>query len=63
LQRLQAKLAESLAQMRTEAEAIRGAELYWVSRDMVDVALDAADSLPECYVAAVLQRQCLSALI
>src|SRR3954451_1248071 len=56
LQRLQAKLAESLAQMRTEAEAIRGAELYWVSRDMVDVALDAADSLPECYVAAVLQR-------
>jgi hypothetical protein len=47
LQRLQAKLAESLAQMRTEAEAIRGAELYWVSRDMVEVALDAADSLPE----------------
>jgi hypothetical protein len=61
LQRLQAKLAESLAQMRTEAEAIRGAELYWVSRDMVDVALDAADSLPECYVAVVVERQHLSA--
>lgn len=47
LQRLQAKLAESLSQMSVEADAIRGAELYWVSRDMVDVALDAADSLPE----------------
>ncbi|MDZ4269517.1 MAG: hypothetical protein U1D00_28200 [Mycobacterium sp.] len=47
LQRLQAKLAESLGQMSAEADAIRGAELYWVSRDMVDVAIDAADSLPE----------------
>lgn len=47
LQRLQAKLAEALGQMNAEADAIRGAELYWVSRDMVDVALDAADSLPE----------------
>lgn len=47
LQRMQAKLAESLAQMSTEADAIRRAELFWVSRDMVDVALDAADSLPE----------------
>jgi len=44
---MQADLAESLAQMTTEADAIRDAELYWVSRDMVDVALDAADSLPE----------------
>ncbi|MEU0497934.1 hypothetical protein [Mycobacterium sp. NPDC006124] len=48
LQRLQSKLAESLSQMSAEADAIRNsAELYWVSRDMVDVALDAADSLPE----------------
>lgn len=47
LQRLQAKLAESLSQMSAEVDAIRRAELYWVSRDMVDVALDAADSLPE----------------
>ena len=47
LQRLQAKLAESLSQMSAEAEAIKNAELFWVSRDMVDVALDAADSLPE----------------
>ncbi|WP_342314781.1 hypothetical protein [Mycobacterium avium] len=47
LQRMQAKLAESLTQMSTETDAIRRAELYWVSRDMVDVALDAADSLPE----------------
>jgi hypothetical protein len=46
-QRMQAKLAESLAQMSTESQAIRRAELFFVSRDMVDVALDAADSLPE----------------
>jgi hypothetical protein len=47
LQRMQAQLAESLTQMSTEAEAIKHGELYWVSRDMVDVARDAADSLPE----------------
>ena len=47
LQRLQAKLAESLSQMSAEADAIKSASLFWVSRDMVDVALDAADSLPE----------------
>lgn len=47
LQRMQAKLAESLTQMSAESGAIRSAELFWVSRDMVDVALDAADSLPE----------------
>lgn len=47
LHRMQAKLAESLTHMSAEADAIRRAELYWVSRDMVDVALDAADSLPE----------------
>lgn len=47
LQRLQAKLAESLSQMSAEADAIKSASLFWVSRDMVDVALDAAGSLPE----------------
>ena len=47
LKRLQAKLAETLSQMSGEADIIKRAELYWVSRDMVDVALDAADSLPE----------------
>ncbi|ETA91842.1 hypothetical protein O982_24980 [Mycobacterium avium 10-5581] len=39
---------ESIAPvMRAEAQALRGAELYWVSRDMVDVVRQAADSLPE----------------
>ncbi|MCG7583114.1 hypothetical protein ACTWP6_27535 [Mycobacterium sp. 4D054] len=47
MKRLQAKLAETLSQMSGEADIIKRAELYWVSRDMVDVALDAADSLPE----------------
>ncbi|MGH3582674.1 MAG: hypothetical protein ACRDUB_13890 [Mycobacterium sp.] len=46
-QRMQANLAESLAQLSAESQAIRRAELFFVSRDMVDVALDAADSLPE----------------
>lgn len=46
LQRMRAQLTESLAQMSTESQAIRRAELYWVSRDMVDVALDAASALP-----------------
>jgi len=47
LQSLTAKLAESLKHMSDETDAIRAAELYWVSRDMVDVAVEASESLPE----------------
>ena len=39
--------------MRTEVGAGRQAELFWVSRDMVELAVDAAQSLPECYVTTV----------
>jgi hypothetical protein len=41
-----AKLAEEIRHMQAEAEALRGAELYWVARDMVDVVIGAADTLP-----------------
>lgn len=47
LQRLMDKFAVYAETMRTEAHALRGAELYWVSRDMVDVVLHASKSLPE----------------
>jgi len=47
LRRLQAKLATTIEIMKAECEALREAELYWVARDMVDVALDAALTLPE----------------
>lgn len=45
--RLQDKLEDAIEVMRTEMEALNSAELYWVSRDMVDVAVDAAAGLPE----------------
>ncbi|EHB48720.1 hypothetical protein MycrhDRAFT_5561 [Mycolicibacterium rhodesiae JS60] len=54
LQRMTAKLAESLQQMSDEVEVLRSAELYWVSRDMVDVAVQASESLPEWTPAATL---------
>lgn len=38
--------AAGLAQLRDEVTAIRTSELYWVARDMVDVAVEAAGSLP-----------------
>jgi hypothetical protein len=41
-----AKLAEEIRHMQAEAEALRGALLFWVSREMVDVVVQAADSLP-----------------
>lgn len=47
IERLVAKFAATAEVIRAEAQALRGAELYWVSRDMVDVVLEAADSLPE----------------
>ncbi|AGB27236.1 hypothetical protein Mycsm_07140 (plasmid) [Mycobacterium sp. JS623] len=47
LARMQSKLAAEMQIMTAETDALRQADLYWVSRDMVDVALDAATSLPE----------------
>jgi hypothetical protein len=47
IERMKIKLAEAAAVMKTESRALRGAALYWVTRDMVDVVLDAARSLPE----------------
>ncbi|GAB5010071.1 hypothetical protein JHV666_25370 [Mycobacterium avium subsp. hominissuis] len=47
LQRLMDKFTVYADTMRTEAQALRTAELYWVSRDMVDVVLEASKSLPE----------------
>lgn len=45
--RLTAKLTESLDGMRDELQGLRRAQLYWVSRDMVPVAVEAAQTLPE----------------
>lgn len=47
LRRLQAQLATTIEVMKAETEALRDAEMYWVARDMVDVARDAAGTLPE----------------
>ncbi len=47
LLRMQSKLAAEMEIMKVETDALRDADMYWVSRDMVDVALDAALSLPE----------------
>jgi len=42
-----AKLAESIDDMRREQQRLAEAELYWVSRDMVDVVVGASETLPE----------------
>jgi hypothetical protein len=47
LERTQAKLATEIEIMKSENTALRGAELFWVARDMVDVSVDAASTLPE----------------
>lgn len=47
IQRLMDKFTAYAETIRSEAQALRTAELYWVSRDMVDVVLEAAKSLPE----------------
>ncbi|CDO91197.1 hypothetical protein AWC29_01220 [Mycobacterium triplex] len=54
IQRLIARFADTAPIIRAEAQALRTAELYWVARDMVDVVLDAAQSLPEWTPAAAL---------
>ena len=41
---MQDKLAATANDMTAEARALSGADMYWVSRDMVDVA---AATLPE----------------
>ncbi|QNJ89911.1 hypothetical protein HZU40_00115 (plasmid) [Mycolicibacterium fluoranthenivorans] len=46
-ERMQAKLATEMEIMKAENDALRGAEMFWVARDMVDVALHAALTLPE----------------
>ena len=46
LRRMQAKLADAIEEMKAEADALRGAELYWVARDMVDLVVGASDTLP-----------------
>jgi hypothetical protein len=50
LQRIQQKMAGDAEAMTAEASALRTADMYWVHRDMVDVAAAAAATLPECYV-------------
>jgi hypothetical protein len=40
-------LAETLDEMRREVQAVERAQLYWVARDMVPVAVQAAQMLPE----------------
>ncbi|OWM07725.1 hypothetical protein B7435_07290 [Mycolicibacterium peregrinum] len=47
LKRMQDKLSEVIDEMAAEAEALRAAEMYWVTRDMVDLVVDAAEGLPE----------------
>lgn len=46
MERMQEKLAEAITAMKAEAEALAVADMYWVSRDMVDIVAAAADSLP-----------------
>lgn len=45
--RMLATAQAALTQMRDEIRAIRTAEMYWVARDMVDVAVEASATLPE----------------
>jgi hypothetical protein len=46
IERLQEKATAALEVVRSEAAALRGAELYWVARSMVDAAVGAAATLP-----------------
>ena len=54
LQRLIAEFEDAAVVMEAESQALRAADLFWVSRDMVDVTLQAAESLPEWTPAAAL---------
>jgi hypothetical protein len=57
LQAAIAKLDSEQDEMRQETDALDRAELFWVTRDMVPVAVKAAQTLPACYVAASGERQ------
>jgi hypothetical protein len=46
IQRIKARLAQTAAVMKSEAQALRGAWLYWVSRDLVDVVTLIARGYP-----------------
>lgn len=46
-QQMQDQLAAQLRVMQTETAALRDAELFWVTRPMVDFIVEAALSLPE----------------
>jgi hypothetical protein len=45
-ERLKTGLADTLAFVQAEADALRAAQLYWVSRDMVELAVAASKTLP-----------------
>jgi hypothetical protein len=60
LERTQAKLATEIEIMKAREQRPGGAELFWVARDMVDVSVDAASTLPGCYVTGLAKRQSLS---
>lgn len=47
LARMQDSLAKTLEAMAAETEALRAAQLYWVSRDMTTTVVEAAETLPE----------------
>ena len=44
--RLRAKLSDAISAVQAEADALRNAQLYWVARDMVGLAVGAAATLP-----------------
>jgi hypothetical protein len=46
LERLQANMVDAIAFVQAEANALGGARLYWVSRDMVELAMSASKTLP-----------------
>ena len=46
-QSMQTQLAAEVQVMKAETETLRTAGMYWVARDMVDLAMDAAATLPE----------------
>lgn len=46
LARLKGELADTVNEMTAEAAALSQAEMYWVSREMTDLAVGAADGLP-----------------
>ncbi|WP_454232298.1 hypothetical protein [Mycolicibacterium fortuitum] len=47
LKSMQVKLSEAIDEMAAEAEALQASDMYWVTRDMVDLVVEAAEGLPE----------------